>query len=201
MGCDQRTYDGITKFRIGVVLQRLGEQGATVTGDNPWDADTHRSGVKLHGSWDEASSVMTVAVADKDFYVPCGKVWDAIEPLIREVQALEEPAAGGNPQTSSGPEASGRTSFSAAGQRFAAVAKLQSATRSLDLLGLASAEPSAAAKAKASSKAQMAKSPSAAATATAAASTPSKTMLYVAGGLAVVGVGWLAFNLYSSRKA
>lgn len=90
--CEVRRYEKINPYRRDVILRALKKEGATLTGSNPYDADMNRHGVKLHGSWNGASNVLEVAVADKNFYVSCAKVWEAIDPMVVKVQGMEEPA-------------------------------------------------------------------------------------------------------------
>jgi hypothetical protein len=193
MGCSAKTYDGITKFKIGVITQRLGEQGVSVSGDNPWDADTHKSGVKLHSSWDEGSGILTVEVSDKDFYVPCGKIWGTIDPLVQEVQAMPEPTA----QGAAGPEAPVQvgpptlTRLPSSIDR-SSMMDLRTNIRTSVLPQTPSKAAQAKAQAQAALKPQAAAGPAAAPEP--AASGTSKTLLYVAGGLAVVGLGWFAYQ-------
>lgn len=86
--CGTHTYPNIDQNRINAILQALRQSGSTVTGNNPWNVDTHNNGVKLQGSWNQATSVLAIIVTDKNWYVPCGKIWDTIDPLIRNVQQL-----------------------------------------------------------------------------------------------------------------
>lgn len=59
-----------------------------VSGNNPWDIDTHKHGVKLQGTWDQQSSTLSVIVTDKDWYVPCSKIWETIDSLINHISGL-----------------------------------------------------------------------------------------------------------------
>jgi hypothetical protein len=91
--CDVNTYQGITKAKINAVLDALKKQGATLTGSNPWLANVHKGGVILKGTWSEPSATLVVSIDDKAFYAPCGAVWDAVDPMVKKVQAMPEPAA------------------------------------------------------------------------------------------------------------
>ena len=86
--CGTHYYGNITEEKIEKILNALKENGATVTGDNPWDVDTHKYGVKLRGTWDRNSSTLSVIVTHKNFYVPCSKIWDTIDSLINHISAL-----------------------------------------------------------------------------------------------------------------
>ena len=87
--CGAHHYAGITQEKIDAIIAALKKNGATVSGDNPWNVDTHKYGVKLQGSWVETTSTLTIIVTDKDFYVPCSKIWDTIDPLIHHIQSIE----------------------------------------------------------------------------------------------------------------
>ena len=63
---------------------------ATVTGDNPWDVDTHKYGVKLRARWDESSLELSVIVTDKSFLAPCKKIWEYIDDVIHHIQEIPE---------------------------------------------------------------------------------------------------------------
>jgi hypothetical protein len=91
--CEVKTYQGITPYKVGVIRQRLIGEGATITGDNPWDADMHNAGVVLHGAWAAATNTLVVTITDKSWYASCNAVWSAVDKQITDVQALPEPAA------------------------------------------------------------------------------------------------------------
>jgi len=80
------SYDNIDQEKINAILAELKKGGATVTGENPWDVDTHKSGVKLQGSWDSATAILTIIVTDKSWYVPCCEIWDTIDQLNKQIQ-------------------------------------------------------------------------------------------------------------------
>ncbi len=93
--CGQHCYSNIDRAKIDEILDALKKNGCTVTGDNPWDVDTHKYGIKLRGTWDEKTSTLCIIVTDKDWYVPCSKIWDYIDPLIHNIQAPLTVAADG----------------------------------------------------------------------------------------------------------
>ena len=88
--CGAHKYNGIDQKRMDGILLALKKGGATVKGNNPWDVDTHKYGIKLRGSWDKASSTLTIIVTAKDFFVPCSKIWDFIDPLIDHLKGVSE---------------------------------------------------------------------------------------------------------------
>jgi len=67
-------YENINRQKADMPLRELHHCGATVSGDNPWEADTHRSGVKLRGQLKEAASKLEVTVVGRDWYVPCSMI-------------------------------------------------------------------------------------------------------------------------------
>ncbi|MBF0318351.1 MAG: hypothetical protein HQL01_00915 [Nitrospirae bacterium] len=87
MECGTHIYDNITRPKVDLILQKLTEGDAAVSGppDGPWDIDTRNSGVKLRAGWDAANSKLSVTVTDKKFYVPCEKVWTKIDALMAQV--------------------------------------------------------------------------------------------------------------------
>ena len=88
--CGEHHYGNITKPKIDQIIDQLKKNGATVSGNNPWDVDTHNHGIKLQGTWDESSSTLTIIVTAKNFYVPCSKIWDTIDPLINHISGLKD---------------------------------------------------------------------------------------------------------------
>jgi hypothetical protein len=83
--CGTHYYDNISKQQVDAILKNLQNDGATITGDNPWDVETNQHGVKLRGIWTEASLQLSVTVTDKRFYVPCYKIWARIDELMQHV--------------------------------------------------------------------------------------------------------------------
>ncbi|PXV65914.1 hypothetical protein CLV62_10687 [Dysgonomonas alginatilytica] len=81
----ENRYGGITKEKITLILDKLKQSGASVTGTNPWNVDVHSNGVKLQGRWNESISELQITVVDRNFYVPYSKVWDKINPLISQI--------------------------------------------------------------------------------------------------------------------
>lgn len=88
--CGVHTYSNINQARIDGILAALRSSGSTVTGNNPWNVDTHNHGVKLQGSWNAGTSVLSIIVTDKDWYVPCSKIWSTIDPLINHIGQVAE---------------------------------------------------------------------------------------------------------------
>ena len=88
--CGAHHYANIDQSKIDKMLAALREEGATITGNNPWDVDTHNHGIKLQGTWNQGTSTLTIIVTAKGFLVPCYKIWDNIDPLINNLDALVE---------------------------------------------------------------------------------------------------------------
>lgn len=89
--CGSHSYPNITKSKTDAIVAQLRANGATVTGEAPqWNVDTHRNGVKLCGFWDAGAMVLTVTVTDMDWYVPCSKVWENIDPLMNNIRGFSE---------------------------------------------------------------------------------------------------------------
>ncbi len=88
--CGTHKYENIDRTKIDNILDALKKKGMSVQGGNPWDIDTHNHGVKLRGTWDPGAEILAVIVTDKSFIAPCGKIWDAIDPLIRHSIKISE---------------------------------------------------------------------------------------------------------------
>ncbi len=81
-------YKNINRQKVDALLRALRDGGAAVSGDNPWEVDTHESGVKLRGRLNEDASNLEVTVVDRDWYVPCSMVWHKIDELVHRTQAM-----------------------------------------------------------------------------------------------------------------
>lgn len=86
--CGVQRYGNITQAKIDKILEALEDNGSTITGDNPWTVNTNKFGVKLKGTWDEASQTLTIIVTAKDFFVPCSQIWDTVDPLVNHISGL-----------------------------------------------------------------------------------------------------------------
>jgi hypothetical protein len=86
--CGVHKYANITQAKIDKMLEVLKSKGYNVKGNNPWTIDTKSHGVVLQGSWDESTSTLSIIVLDKDWYVPCSKIWDTVDPLIGNLSTL-----------------------------------------------------------------------------------------------------------------
>ena len=76
--------------KVDALLRALRQNGAAVSGDNPWEVDTHQSGVKLRGRLNEGASNLEVTVVDRDWYVPCSIVWRKIDELVHCARAMAD---------------------------------------------------------------------------------------------------------------
>jgi hypothetical protein len=81
-------YENIDRGNVDELLRALRQNGAAVSGDNPWEVDTHLSGVKLRGRLNEGASNLEVTVVDRDWYVPCSMVWQKIDELVHRARAM-----------------------------------------------------------------------------------------------------------------
>lgn len=88
--CGVHHYANISQAKIDQILDALRKNGSTVTGNNPWNVDTHKFGIKLQGTWDSGSQTLSIIVTDKDFFVPCSKIWDTIDPLINHISSMSD---------------------------------------------------------------------------------------------------------------
>lgn len=87
--CDVRTYSRVTSLVRDGLLAKLHGAGMTVTGDNPWDIDTHDHDVKLRAIWDPVAQVLKLLVTSgKGGYfglVTCATIWAKIDPIVKEI--------------------------------------------------------------------------------------------------------------------
>jgi len=91
--CGVRTYKRVTERVKNALLAKLRAEGMGVTGDNPWDIDTHEYGVKLRAVWDPASAEVKLIVRTGKGTtvipwvrsVTCPDIWKKIDPIMKEV--------------------------------------------------------------------------------------------------------------------
>jgi len=83
-------YENIDRGKVDALLRALRQNGAAVSGDNPWEVDTHQSGVKLRGRLNEGASNLEVTVVDRDWYVPCSMVGRKIDELVHCARAMAD---------------------------------------------------------------------------------------------------------------
>lgn len=85
--CTVNTYDFIDQGKIDTIIKELQGQGATITGQNPWQVDVHKGGVILGAAWDKAASRLVVTILDKSVLASCNAVWEVVDPQMKTVQA------------------------------------------------------------------------------------------------------------------
>jgi hypothetical protein len=83
--CGVRSYPGVTAQKRDALLARLHAEGMDVTGNNPWNIETHQAEVKLRAAWDPKAQVLKLIVVSSADWAPCAVIWTRIEPKLREV--------------------------------------------------------------------------------------------------------------------
>lgn len=87
--CGVRSYAHVTTQAKDALLARLHGDGMTVTGENPWDIDTHNHDVKLRALWDPSTLELKLIVTSGEGgvfgLVTCSAIWERIDPVLREV--------------------------------------------------------------------------------------------------------------------
>jgi hypothetical protein len=91
---NRRSYPGITTALISTMVHDLAAGGFRVSGNNPWDIDTRLHGIKIRAEWQERSSVLSMTITDRNWYVSHDDVWSAIDTLMKT-----DPARGTVPGT------------------------------------------------------------------------------------------------------
>ncbi len=86
--CGMHTCPNYTMDKINALIKEMQQHGITVTGNNPWQIDTHQYSIKLCAFFDAGSGVLTYLVTDKSWIVPCSKIWDTIDPLVCNVARM-----------------------------------------------------------------------------------------------------------------
>ena len=87
--CGVRSFPRVNERVKNALITRLRGAGMVVTGDNPWNIDTHEYGVKLRAVWNPTASVLKLIVTSgKGGYlglVTCEEIWKKIDPILKEV--------------------------------------------------------------------------------------------------------------------
>ncbi len=91
--CGVRSFTRVTARVKEALLAKLHAEGMTVTGDNPWNIDTHQYGVRLRAVWDPKASalklIVTMGKGTEVFgglhHVTCEDIWDKIDPIMKGV--------------------------------------------------------------------------------------------------------------------
>lgn len=78
--CGDRLYSGVTKERLDAILARLVQEGAEITGSNPYRVVTNHYGVVLNGTWDGSGELLRIEVVES--LAPCPDVWNGIDERI-----------------------------------------------------------------------------------------------------------------------
>ena len=87
--CGIHTYAHVTDRVKDLLLDKLHGEGMIVTGDNPWDIETHQYDVKLRAIWDPKTQALKLIVtAGQGGYaglVTCNEIWGRIDPIVKGV--------------------------------------------------------------------------------------------------------------------
>ena len=82
--CGVRSYPHVTETVKDALLARLRAEGMEVTGNNPWNIETHQYDVRLRAVWDPKTSTLKLIVTSKGLGW-CAIIWDRIEPKLKEI--------------------------------------------------------------------------------------------------------------------
>jgi hypothetical protein len=87
--CGLRVYSRVSVRVKDQLLTKLHREGMTVTGDNPWNIETHQYEVRLRAIWDpKGQELKLIVTAGKGGYfglVTCDEIWKKIDPIMRAV--------------------------------------------------------------------------------------------------------------------
>ena len=89
-GHGTRSYPNVVRQRVEAMLDELIKNGAKITGNNPWVIDTRQSGVKLRGESSADTSILSVTLIGKEWYVPSSMIWETIETLKFNLNELPD---------------------------------------------------------------------------------------------------------------
>jgi hypothetical protein len=83
--CGVRSYSGISSRVKDALIAQLRDAGMAVRGNNPWDIDPGKFGVKLRAAWDSRSQELKLIVTGGSSDL-CPLIWLQIEPKIKEAR-------------------------------------------------------------------------------------------------------------------
>ena len=91
--CDVGSYSRVSERVKNALLAKLRAEGMVVTGDNPWNIDTHQYGIRLRAVWNPKASVVKLIVTTGKgakalgglHRVTCEDIWKKIDPIMKEV--------------------------------------------------------------------------------------------------------------------
>lgn len=78
----EHCYPNMNRERIISVMNDLRQGGLRMSGNNPWEIDTLRHGVRLTAEWREATSLLAITITNSNWYVSPDDVWKAVDPLM-----------------------------------------------------------------------------------------------------------------------
>ena len=85
--CGIRAYAHVTAQVKDLLLTRLHGEGMIVTGDNPWNIETHQYDVRLRAIWDpKGQTLKLIVTAGRGGYaglVTCDEIWGKIDPIVK----------------------------------------------------------------------------------------------------------------------
>ncbi len=88
--CGIHAFGNMTKEKMDQLVFQLRRQGATILAEKPLIVTGFNHGVVLEGEWDEVRNILSISIRDKNWYVPCFKVWDEVDPVMRRVSASRD---------------------------------------------------------------------------------------------------------------
>lgn len=87
--CGVRSYPKVAARIKDALIAKLKGAGMDVTGNNPWDIDSHKHDVKLRALWDPSTEVLHLIVTAGEGglwgLVSCDKIWEEIEPILKGI--------------------------------------------------------------------------------------------------------------------
>jgi hypothetical protein len=87
--CGIHSYARVTMRVKDLLLAKLHGEGMTVTGDNPWNIETHQFDVRLRAIWDpKAQELKLIVTAGRGGYaglVTCDEIWGRVDPIVKGV--------------------------------------------------------------------------------------------------------------------
>lgn len=79
--CEKRVYPYIDIETKNKILNKLGENGASISGNNPWKVKTNQYGIVLQGRWSEQKEELEVVILKRGI-VRCKKILKRLDKLI-----------------------------------------------------------------------------------------------------------------------
>lgn len=80
--CGTRHYENIGRDTIESMLSALRSKGAITRGSNPWNVELPEYDVKLTGTWDVDTMILSITIHKVGWFITHQTVWSTIDRIM-----------------------------------------------------------------------------------------------------------------------